>query len=330
MTRKVDPRTPRALVPASELPPFTPVPRRCNRHDGWTAERQRGFIEALATTGSVRAAAKAVDMAQEGAYALRRQPGAESFRAAWQAALDLGVQRIEDVAMDRALNGVEEDYYVYGKQVGTRRRYNDRLLMFMLRNRAPERFAAGGSSLKGLNAVGKMEKRRLKKKWRKAWEAEQEARRAAEKASAPTPAEARASLARKVEALRRQVMEDQAGEEALWRRYRPDTRAAWLAWEELRCRDLGREFRRPMWAVEDAAEVVEEGSPEGAHSLALPPPGEEAPTPDHAPDHAAEAEALLAKQREEAEREAADERLAQQARESEGPRVRTLRDAGCR
>lgn len=327
MTRKADPRSTRALVPASELPPFTPVPRRCNRHDGWTAERQRGFIEALATTGSVRAAAKAVDMAQEGAYALRRQPGAESFRAAWQAALDLGVQRIEDVAMDRALNGVEEDYYVYGKQVGTRRRYNDRLLMFMLRNRAPERFAAGGSSLKGLNAVGKMEKRRLKKKWRKAWEAEQEARRAAEKAAEPTPAEARASLARKVEALRRQVMEDQAGEEALWRRYRPDTRAAWLAWEELRCRDLGREFRRPVWAVEDdgvedGVEIVAEGSPE----LALPPPAEEAPTRDHA----AEAEALLAKQHEETEREAADERLAQQARESEGPRVRTLRDSSWR
>lgn len=76
--------------------------------------------------------------------------------------------------------------------------------------------------------------------------------------------------------------------------------------------------------VEDRVEIVAEGSPE----LALPPPSEEAPTPDHAPDHAAEAEALLAKQREEAEREAADERLAQKARESEGPRVGTLRDMG--
>ena len=37
-------------------------------------------------------------MSQAGAYHLRRQPGAQSFRAAWQAAIDLGVQRIEDVA----------------------------------------------------------------------------------------------------------------------------------------------------------------------------------------------------------------------------------------
>jgi hypothetical protein len=174
VTRKADPRTTRSLVPASELPPFTPVPRTCQRHDGWTPERQARFIEVLADTGSVQAACKAVDMSQPGAYQLRRQPGAESFRAAWQAALDLGVQRIEDVAMDRALNGVAEPLYSYGKLIGTRTKYNDRLLMFMLRNRAPERFGAsvGGGSLKGLNAVGKMEKRRLKKKWRKEWEDE--------------------------------------------------------------------------------------------------------------------------------------------------------------
>ncbi|MHA6333358.1 hypothetical protein ACXYL9_06700 [Qipengyuania sp. CAU 1752] len=171
-------------MPASELPAFTPVPRKCNRHDGWTEQRQCAFIEALADTGSVAAACKAVDMSTVGAYHLRRQPGAESFRKAWTAALDLGVQRIEDVAMDRALNGVEVPVYFYGKLVGTRRVYNDRLLMFMLRNRAPERFAGGKSDLKGLNAVGKMERRRLKKKWRKAWEAEREAERAAQDAAA--------------------------------------------------------------------------------------------------------------------------------------------------
>ncbi|MFV4725688.1 hypothetical protein ACNJUL_21330, partial [Mycobacterium tuberculosis] len=56
-------------VPA---PAFDPVPRHYNRHDGWTPERQRGFIEALLDTGSVRAAAHAVNMTPEGAYLLRR------------------------------------------------------------------------------------------------------------------------------------------------------------------------------------------------------------------------------------------------------------------
>ena len=156
--------------PKTTLPAFTPVPRKYNRHDGWTAERQRGFIEALADYGSVRAAANAVGMTPEGAYLLRRHPKGEEFRKAWEAALDLGVQKIEDVAMDRALNGVEVPVYAYGKIIGTRRVYNDRLLMFMLRNRAPKRFAADGA--KAMNAVDKMMLKRLKKQWREEWERE--------------------------------------------------------------------------------------------------------------------------------------------------------------
>ena len=155
---------------AGPLPPFTPVPRQCKRHDGWTPERQRGFIEALATTGSVRRAARTVNMTPEGAYLLRRHADGESFRKAWEAALALGVQRLEDVAMERAIHGVEVPVYHFGEIVGTRRVYNDRLLMFLLRNRAPERFAADGA--KGMNAVDKQMLARLKKEWRAEWEAE--------------------------------------------------------------------------------------------------------------------------------------------------------------
>ena len=39
---------------------FEPVPSASNRHDGWTAERQRLFIAALKEIGMVSAAAKAV------------------------------------------------------------------------------------------------------------------------------------------------------------------------------------------------------------------------------------------------------------------------------
>ena len=62
-----------------EVPEFTPVPRQCQRHDGWTADRQRRFIEALADLGSVKSAAHAVNMTPEGAYLLRRHPQAEVF-----------------------------------------------------------------------------------------------------------------------------------------------------------------------------------------------------------------------------------------------------------
>lgn len=128
--------------PKSAPPAFTPVPRKY-RHDGWTPTRQHAFIEALADSGSVKHAASVVGMSTEGAYALRRQPGAEAFAAAWEAALDHGIRRLEDIAMDRAINGVEVPVYSYGKLVGTRIVYNDHLAMFMLRNRADRRFAAG-------------------------------------------------------------------------------------------------------------------------------------------------------------------------------------------
>ena len=120
---------------------FAPVPRK-HRHDGWTPERQRGFIEALADTGSVERACRAVNMSTEGAYHLRRQPGAEGFRAAWAAALDLGVHRLADIAMDRARDGVPVPVFHKGEQVGERRRYNDRLLMFILRHHMPDRYGA--------------------------------------------------------------------------------------------------------------------------------------------------------------------------------------------
>ncbi|QWC58209.1 hypothetical protein F7D01_00705 [Erythrobacter sp. 3-20A1M] len=161
--------------PRTTLPAFTPVPRAKERSNGWKPEVQRNFIEALAETGSVSEACKRVNRSDHGAYLLRRHPEAESFRAAWNAALDIGMQRVEDTAMDRALNGVEVPVYSYGKLVGTRRVFNDRLLMFLLRNRSPERFAADGARA-NRGAIGEMERRRLKKQWRAEWEAERDGR----------------------------------------------------------------------------------------------------------------------------------------------------------
>ena len=161
-------------APHIALPTFTPVPRLKDRSNGWKPEVQHAFIEALADTGSVASACRAVRRSAHGTYHLRRQPGAEEFAAAWEAAFDIGMQRIEDTAMDRALNGVEVPVYSYGKLIGSRIAYNDRLLMFMLRNRAPHRFAEGRSALRagGPDAIDKMELARLKKQWRAEWEAD--------------------------------------------------------------------------------------------------------------------------------------------------------------
>lgn len=126
-------RTPVARDARPPLPAFEPVPRK-PRHDGWTPARQVAFIEALADTGSVSTAAAQVNMTTVGAYQLRRQPGAEGFARAWEAALDMGVLRLKDEAFDRALNGQLVPVIAGGKLLGYRRRRNDRLIMFILRH----------------------------------------------------------------------------------------------------------------------------------------------------------------------------------------------------
>lgn len=68
------------------IPLFHAVPVRI-RADGWTPLRQAEFIGHLAETRSVREAARRVGMARETAYRLRHRAGAESFCAAWDAAL---------------------------------------------------------------------------------------------------------------------------------------------------------------------------------------------------------------------------------------------------
>lgn len=119
---------------APAIPYFEPVPRFYNRHDGWTPERQRAFIGALADTGCVRRAARLVNMAQTNCYTLRRAPGAEGFARAWDAALGQGVRLLKDIAFERAIEGTLEPVIAGGKLIGHRRKFNDALLMFCLRH----------------------------------------------------------------------------------------------------------------------------------------------------------------------------------------------------
>ncbi|MEY4500437.1 MAG: hypothetical protein RIS52_327 [Pseudomonadota bacterium] len=113
---------------------FTPVPRQSSRHDGWSADTQICFIEALADYGSVRAAAEKAGKAAGSAYRLRHSAGADSFAAAWDDALKIGMMHLQDIAMERAINGVAVPKFYKGEIVGETRWHDNRLLMFMLRH----------------------------------------------------------------------------------------------------------------------------------------------------------------------------------------------------
>jgi len=118
---------------------FEPVALRY-RHDGWTPDKQLEFIQALADCGCVDEAARAVGMSRNSAYELRRRPDAQAFRLAWRAAKDVMVERLDDAAMSRAINGVPVPIFHNGVEVGERRHYDERLTMFLLRYRDPVRY----------------------------------------------------------------------------------------------------------------------------------------------------------------------------------------------
>ena len=119
---------------------WVPVLRK-PRSDGWTPQRQRDFIAALADFGCVEQAAREVHMSARSCYRLRRSPGAENFAAAWDAALHHAARKLVDLAFDRAIHGSDEPVFDKdGHRVGRRMRQNDRLLMFLLRAYMPERF----------------------------------------------------------------------------------------------------------------------------------------------------------------------------------------------
>jgi hypothetical protein len=148
--KRATPRQATSSVAFEHVPPapddpllgFVPVPHVSPRANSITPDVQRAFIAQLAATGIVSAAARHVGKSMEALYKLRQRPGAEGFRAAWDAALDRGVSRLEDSALARALQGEERLILHGGEVIGAERRHNEALVMFFLRNRLPHRYGA--------------------------------------------------------------------------------------------------------------------------------------------------------------------------------------------
>ncbi|MEW4447835.1 hypothetical protein [Qipengyuania sp. JC766] len=110
-----DPQT--HSVPATITPPAR----------GWTAARKARFLDRLAQRGNARDACRAVGLSAEAAYRLRRRD--PLFARGWAAALLLARENATQVLAERAIDGVEEPVWFRGEEVGTRVRYDTRLLL---------------------------------------------------------------------------------------------------------------------------------------------------------------------------------------------------------
>jgi hypothetical protein len=89
--------------PDDPLLAFAPYLHKQPRQNSITPEVQRRFVAALAASGIVQQAARAVGKSMEALYKLRQRPGAEGFAAAWDEALKWGLLRLEDCAIEAAL-----------------------------------------------------------------------------------------------------------------------------------------------------------------------------------------------------------------------------------
>jgi len=138
------------LIKSDPLLGFKPYRHKAPRGNSITPDRQRAFIAALAATGIVTQAARSIGASLEALYRLRNQPGAEGFAAAWEAAIDRGIARLEDCALERAIVGEERPIVRGGEVVGSWRRYDTALLLFLLRQRRGQRWASAGTDLAAL------------------------------------------------------------------------------------------------------------------------------------------------------------------------------------
>lgn len=101
---------------------------------------QRRFVATLAATGIVQQAARSIGKSMEALYKLKHKPGAEGFAAAWDAALERGVQRLEDCALMRAMQGTPTPIVSGGKLLDWYDKPDNTLLRFLLQHRLTQKY----------------------------------------------------------------------------------------------------------------------------------------------------------------------------------------------
>ena len=136
---------------------FIPVPRQRRRRNGWSEERQVGFIVALSHCGSVAAAARSVGISARSAYRLLDAPGACDFARAWEAAYEMGYEATRVDALARSLHGVHVPVYRKGRLVRVELRQSDRLAIAVLSGTRPNVLPA--------HRISVMDRRRNKLWW---------------------------------------------------------------------------------------------------------------------------------------------------------------------
>lgn len=115
-----------------------------NRADGFTPAKRRAFLDTLAKTGCVSDGARIAGISTVTVDRWRRRDAV--FSGACEAALQIASSHIETLAWERAVTGIEEPIWNYGKQVGTRVKRSDSIFRLLLQASNKKKFGRQGVS----------------------------------------------------------------------------------------------------------------------------------------------------------------------------------------
>jgi hypothetical protein len=96
------------------------------------------FLDALASSPNVSAAARLAGIDRKTAYNWREQ--SSEFAEAWDDAIETSTDYLEAEARRRAFEGCDEPVFYQGEECGAIRKYSDTLMIVLLKAHRPEKY----------------------------------------------------------------------------------------------------------------------------------------------------------------------------------------------
>lgn len=103
-----------------------------------TRQREKQFLDQLALNGNVGQAADLIGCGRQTVYDWRNAD--PEFKKKWEEAIERAVDRLEQEAWRRAVEGVDEPVYYQGEAVDFKKTYSDKLMELMLKAHRPQKY----------------------------------------------------------------------------------------------------------------------------------------------------------------------------------------------
>lgn len=112
------------------------TPKRARKRKNRVREWRPLFLRELAACGNISRTARKARITRRYAYEAREAD--PEFAKAWNDALEIACDAMEEEARRRAIKGTDEGVFYQGRKVAKLIRYSDTLLMFLLKAYRPK------------------------------------------------------------------------------------------------------------------------------------------------------------------------------------------------